>query len=111
MKLSFVKFNVAVQVPVAKLQPSCSAEPRVTDHAGYDITADEELRFVRIESLRSNLPNPNDQPVCVPMTNIAFFRLKDDPNTIGPELARKAEAAEKKRLEDEKKVKKDGDQK
>lgn len=103
MKLLFVKFNVPVQIPVIKLQPSVSAEPKVSDHAGYDISADEDLRFVRIESLRPHLPNPNDQPVCVPMQNVAYFRLKDDPNTIGPELAKRAEAAAKKAAEQAKK--------
>lgn len=89
--LSFVKFISSVSIPVKKMQPSVLAEPKMTESFGYDITADDALTFVRIESLRPNLPNPNDAPICVPMANVASFRVKDDPNTLGALAAKKAE--------------------
>ncbi len=108
MKLSFVKFMVPTQVPILKLQGSISAEPKVSDSAGFDIELDDEMKFVRIESLRTSLPNPNDLPVYVPITNVGFFRMQGDKNTLGAEKLRKAEYEEKKRLEQEKK---DGEKK
>ena len=107
MKLSHIKFIVSAHVPILKLQGSISAEPRVSDSAGYDIQMDDEMKFVRIESLRASLPNPNDMPVYVPITNVGFFRVVGDKNTLGAEKVKKLEAegkeAEKKRLEQEKK--------
>lgn len=112
MKLSHVKFIVPTHVPILKLQGSLSAEPRVSDSGGYDIELDDEMKFVRIESLRTSLPNPNDLPVYVPITNVGFFRVVGDKNTMGAEKAKRLEVdgkeAEKKRLEQEKK---DGEKK
>jgi hypothetical protein len=85
VKLSHVKFIVPTHIPTLKLQGSVSAEPRVSDTAGFDIELDDEMRFVRIESLRPVLPNPNDLPVYVPITNVGFFRVVGDKNTLGAE--------------------------
>lgn len=97
MKLSFVKFMVPTQVPILKLQGSISAEPKVSDSAGFDIQLDDEMKFVRIESLRPSLPNPNDMPVYVPITNVAFFRVQGDKNTLGAEKLKQAEKVETKK--------------
>lgn len=85
--LSFVKFHNSVSIPVKKMQPSVLAEPKLTESFGYDITADDALTFVRIESLRPRLTNPNDLPLCVPMSNVAAFRVKGDVNTLGDAAA------------------------
>ena len=97
MKLSFITFVVATHIPILKLQRSVSAEPKVSDSGGYDIQMDDEMKLVRIESLRTSLPNPNDLPVYVPITNVAFFRVQGDKNTLGAEKAKHAEKVETKK--------------
>lgn len=85
MKLAHIKFVVPTHIPVLKLQGAVSAEPKASDTYGFDIELDDEAKFVRIESLRPTLPNPNDLPVYVPITNVAFFRVVGDKNTLGAE--------------------------
>jgi len=89
MKLSAVSFQVDTWIPNLKNQKGATAIGQGDNKGGFDIEYDEEHRFVRIEALK-----PNDErqvPVCIPMENVASFRIVGDANAKpNPAVLKKA---------------------